>query len=304
MQYTETELAKLIETVEKEFTAHLTKAEEAHKATLAKSEGAENSAAPAPLAKAEDEKPAEKKDESKADESKEAAPEKKDAAPAAESKEEAKEKPAEEAQDAKADEKPAESKEAAPSEDGESHGYDDEDMEHMQKMYMSMSKGELKAHHDSVRRALDSQGMQKCGDMTMGKSEDAASTQAAETKPADIKVETATQNTETEMLKSELAKAKSEADGFKKNLDAVQEFLTKFVGKIQAPKGKAITEVATIAKSENEAVNVSEMSKSEVTKILLAKSTDPKLSKADRDAINAFYLNGANYNTISHLLKN
>lgn len=159
MQYTETELAKLIETVEKEFTTHLNKAEEAHVAALSKSEGSVSGV----LAKAEDSEPPKEKKESKdkkesKPESKEAAPKEEGApAPAAEAA------PAEEGAPAPAEgEASAEAPAAAAPAEGAApaagHGYDDEDMAHMLKMYQSMSREELLAHHDCVRQCLDAQG--------------------------------------------------------------------------------------------------------------------------------------------------
>lgn len=294
MQYTEQELSQLIKNLETEFSAH-----------IADVTGA---AQPAPLAKAEDEKPAEKKAESKeeapaeskdakAEESKEEKP--KDA-PAAEAKEDA---PAQEAAPAAAE------KEApvAPSADEGASGYDAEDIAHMDQMYMSMSKAELLAHHDSCVRALDAIGAEhthaapaapaaeaqapaapaapaaeidKCGDMTMAKSEP---------------------NAELELAKSEAAAAKAQAEELKKNLAGVQEFLTQFVKKV--PQGKAITQYEQVAKSEETQTEGNQLSKSEITQKLMQKAADPTLSKTDRDAINAFYLNQANFNTISHLLK-
>jgi hypothetical protein len=129
--YTETQLSKLIEDVEREFTAHLAKAEGASGEALLKSEEPPK------------EKP--KEDPKKEEQSKEA--------PQAEAKPEA---------------KPAEGQEqpqAAPAAE-ESHGYDDEDLNHLNQMYGSMSKAELKLHHDVVKSQLD-----KCMGATMGKSE-------------------------------------------------------------------------------------------------------------------------------------
>jgi hypothetical protein len=299
MQYTEKELSKLISDLETEFTAHLAKAEEF------------SAAQPTSLAKAEDEKPAEKesKDEKPADkeeskpEAKESKEEKPEDAPPAEAKEA---KPEGEAAPAA----PAPEAPVAPSVDEGASGYDAEDIAHMDQMYMSMSKAELLAHHDSCVRALDAIGaehshaeppaaepaapaapvapeapaeeaaeIEKCGDK-MSKSEDTSA--------------------ELELAKSEAAAHKAKADDLQKNLDAVQEFLTKLVKKV--PQGKAITSLEQVTKSEGSS-EVKELSKSEITSILSKKAADPKLSKNDRDAINAYYLNETNLNTISHLLK-
>jgi hypothetical protein len=139
MYYTENELAKLIDTVEKEFRADLVKAE---------SEAAE------PLAKSEDEK-------------KDFKPEHEEES---EPKEEHEEAPAEgEEHQEEAAPEGEEHQEAAPAMHQEGaeagHDYDDEDLEHMHKMYMSMGKAELLAHHDAVRKCLDSQGGMSGGEV-------------------------------------------------------------------------------------------------------------------------------------------
>jgi len=360
MNYTETELAKLIETVESEFTAHLTKAE-----ALAKSEDA-------PPKK--EEKPEDKKPEAEAKPAAEGkAPE---AAPA-------EAKPAPEAAAAPAAAAPAA---AAPAED---HGYDPEDMQHMDQMYSSMSPAELKAHHDSIRKCLDAKGGAQAapaapapaapGADAMGKSEAGKSEISAEnpvlnSKPkaggknldsdpknggiegqqpsgspgakspasdaskADqmAKAEAArrnggkiedfaprnspgakspaskaegnqmekSENTEFELLKNELEAEKAKGAELKKNFDAAQEFVAKLVSKIAAPKAKAITEIASLAKNEGGSGETPSLSKAEITEKLFRKSSDPKLEKSDRDAINKFYDGGQiNINSISHLLK-
>lgn len=151
MQYTETELSQLIQSVEKEFTAHLAKAEVSASSTLAK---AEDSTPP---------KKEEEHEEEQHDGSEEAAPE--------EGQEEMHEEAAPEQEEI-----PAEGQ-AEVAAEGAGHGYDEEDMAHMLKMYQSMSRDELMAHHDCVRQCLDAMSaeqdpnMDKCGDIGMGKSE-------------------------------------------------------------------------------------------------------------------------------------
>lgn len=244
MQYTEQDLSKLIESVEKEFTADLLKAEEALKAsTLAKSETA---AETAPVTTEE---------------------------PKVETKVE---QPLAKAEDKKEDHK---------QEDCE---YDDEDKEELHKMYKSMSKKEIEYHKHAI---------EKCGEMSMAKSEQSAETKV-EAKVEDKKVEA---NPELELLKSEVAAEKAKNEDLKKSLDALIAGLDKFVKK-SPPQGKAITELATIAKSEGGSEEKT-FSKAEVNAILEKKASDPSLKKSDRDAINAYYLSGANINTISHLLK-
>lgn len=152
--YTEQQLTKLIEDVEKEFTTHLAKAEDLEVLAKAEEKSSKPEKKEEPKAAAEGEKPAA-----------EAAPE----APAAEAAPAAETAPAAPAAEAA----PAAPAQAAPAQDG--HDYDAEDIAHLQKMYMSMSKGELMAHHDACRAALDSKGMEQCGaapaPAPMGKSE-------------------------------------------------------------------------------------------------------------------------------------
>jgi hypothetical protein len=135
MQYTEQELQRLISDVEKEFTSHLAKAEENF--NLAKSEDGEKK----PEKKPEGEKKPEKKPEG--EKKPEAHAEGGEKAPEGEAKPEGAPAPEGAA--------PAAAAPAAPSGmQGAGHDYDAEDMEHMKKMYMSMSEQELKAHHDCI----------------------------------------------------------------------------------------------------------------------------------------------------------
>lgn len=161
MQYTETQLTKLIEDVEKEFTAHLTKAESVDLS----------------LSKAED-------DKKPKPEEKEAKPE---AEPEASKPEGSEAKPEEHAKPEGESSAPlAPAPEATQGMDG--HDYDAEDLAHLEKMYMSMSKGELKAHHDACRAALDSKGMEKCENTSsgmMGKSEIKDENPTLNSKPTD-----------------------------------------------------------------------------------------------------------------------
>lgn len=298
MQFTEQELGQLIKSLEVEFSAHI--------ADLSAT------AQPAPLAKAEDEKSAEdSKKEDKAEESKESKPEteeskeesKADGEQAAEGKEEAAAAPA-----APSEEQPTGEAPVDPQADIGLNGYDAEDIAQMDQMYLSMSREELLAHHDSCVRALDSIGaehshaaaaaapaaeMDKCGEVSMMKSEE---------KPASIEVspEVIKNTEETEILKSEVEAHKAKNAELQKSLDTVSEILTKLVKK--APQGKAITALEQVAKSEG-STEEKQLTKSEITAILTKKSADPTLSKNDRDAINAYYINNTNVNTISHLLK-
>jgi len=280
MQYTQSELAKLIETVETEFSGFLAKSETAASAV-------------APLAKAEDAKPEDKKDEKPSEKKDEKPKEKEDKAEEKRGEEKPDATPEHKEEDAPKGEAEPKAPAAAEGQEAgqEHHGYDEEDMEHMHKMYASMSKAELKAHHDAIMKcgAAAQPAAQPAGDMPMAKSETV--------QPTEVKVET---QPETALLKSELETTKAQNEELKKNLDGIKEFLTKLVKTV--PQGKAITSLDVVAKSET-AQEPKELSKSEISQKLSQKAADPTLTKSDREAINNYYLNGANLNTISHLLK-
>jgi hypothetical protein len=246
--------------------------------------------------------------------------------------------------------------------------YDEEDKKAMHKMYKSMSKGELKAHHESIAKAMTDGDLAKAdgngGEMNAcpPKGSPGAKSEASETpQPVLNKTETGKieanppkgspgakssdsetpqpvlnkaeiekcppkgspgaksadsetpqpvlnkgsemNKSEADLLKSEIESLKKENEDSKNQLNAVTAFLTKFVEKTTPPPQKAITSIDVIAKGEGAGAEVQPLTKSEITPILLKKSADPTLAKADRDAINEFYLNGADIKTISHLLK-
>lgn len=288
MQYTEQELAQLVKSLEKDFEVEL--------------ENIFQTAGAAPLAKAEDdkkpsqeEKPEEKKpSEEKPEESEENESSGEEAAEAAEG-------------DKKPEAKPDAKPEAPvdPSADEGASGYDAEDIAHMDAMYMSMSKAELLAHHDSCVRALEAIGAEHThaapAEQAVAPAEQAVAPQQEIDKCGDMQMTKSEQNAELELAKSEAASFKAKAEELQKSLDTVNEFLTKLVKK--APQGKAITQYEQVAKSETVSNDESTLSKSEISAILNKKASDPTLKKSDRDAINNFYLGNANINTISHLLK-
>jgi hypothetical protein len=329
MDYTSEQLNSLIADVEKEFSAHLAKAEESFK--LAKNENDQpdqkkvNGMADDKKNSAKDEKTSasENKDGGKADDSRNAAADQKqeggDAKKEASQDKSGKPIEGEKAADMGAKDQNQQEAGAHPAQ-GEDHGYDDEDMQHMHGMYSSMSRGELKAHHDCIRKCMDGQGLAKCED-GVAKSEtgDAAKDaegyrpnggptdgEAAKAKtPASSGAQAMTKSEkdivieEVSLLKSELEAAKAKSEEHKKNLDAVESFLKKFVEKT-APAGKAITSLDTIAKTES-ARDVKPLSKSEIDAKLLAKAKDPTLAKSDRDAINSYCVS-KNIERVRHLL--
>ncbi len=314
-EYTDEQLKSLIADVEKEFKSHLAKAEESFN-----------------LSKSED--PSKEKDEKKASEESEGESKKpmesekpedkgiKDQHQQDMSKDPAKGDKLESKEERMGDDK---KENAKPSDDAhgeaQDHGYDDEDMAHMHSMYSSMSKPELKAHHDTIRKCMDSMGLAKCedgmiksetgdaakdaegyrpnggpkdGEAAKAKTPASSDAQALNKSEKDLVVE------EVSLLKSELEAAKAESEANKKNLEAVESFLKKFVEKT-APAGKAITSLDIIAKTEN-AGGEKPLSKSDIDAKLLAKAKDISLSKSDRDAINSYYFS-KNVESVRHLLK-
>lgn len=305
MLYSEQELNSLIADVEREFTTHLAKAEKSF--ALAKNDNFQpkdkkvNEIADDKKNSAKDEKQSasENKEGGKTDDSRnEAADESqsgKDRSKEASQDESGKpiekkaDKGAEDQDQQEEGSEEGQADEGQPKpeghEEGEEHGYDDEDMAHLDSMYGTMSRGELKAHHDSVRKAMDGHGLAKCEDSMMKSEKDVV-----------VKIPQ-----EISLLKSELEAAKAESDKSKKDLAAVETFLKKFVEKT-APMGKAITSLDIIAKTEN-GQGEKPLQKSEIDAKLLAKAKDSSLSKADRDAINSYYCGSKNIQTVSHLLK-
>lgn len=301
--YTQEQLNNLIAEVGKEFQKELAKAEEGFK--LAKSEDF-------PPKKEE----SKEKDEAKDSESK-GEPEKKEMSGKPEDK--GSEKQSASKEEGKEDEMPpAETKkpegQAPMAAEGEDHGYDDEDMQHMHSMYSSMSKPELKAHHDCIRKCMDGMGLAKCETgMVKSEMEDSAKDAegyrpnggpkqgegCSEKGPASSgaqALEKSEPSMEVSLLKSELEAAKAES---KKTLEAVESFLKKFVEKT-APAGKAITSLDIIAKTENTEKS-KPLSKSEIDAKLLSVAKNPSLQKSDREAINSYYFT-KNLESVRHLL--
>jgi hypothetical protein len=273
MKFTDKQLAEMVDSLEQELKKSLEQAKsEIGQLSLAKSED-----------KAEEEKKEESKEEPK--------------------KEESKEEPAKEESK---DEKKEESKEEDKGHEDD-HGYDEQDLEELHKMYDAMKRGEHKAHLGALKKAMtkcwksedmdkcwkgeqEQKDMEKCGEMSVQKSEKVeAEPLKSESKPE-----------ESSLLKSEIETLKKENEDLKKSVDGLIASMNTFFSKKQAPARKAITDVEFVKKSEE--TSEKPLTKSEVDQILKKKVTDPKLSPADRQAINSFYLNNAGLERIKHLL--
>lgn len=317
MDYTTEQLNGLIAEVEKEFKVHLAKAEESF--VLAKSEDMpkkyeskeKDEKKAADESKGESKKPMEKEkpeDKGVKDQHQQDMSEDKKGEPM-------KSKEGREEEDKKENAKPSED----PHGEAQDHGYDDEDMEHMHSMYSSMSKGELKAHHDCIRKCMgsmdsgmgmakgemedgakDAEGYRPNGGPKDGKAETEGKGPASSDAQAMTKSEKNVSIDEISLLKSELESVKTKSAEEKKSLEAaLQTFLTKFVDKV-VPAGKAITSLDIIAKTEG-GNSQKPLTKNEIDAKLLAKSKDNSTSKSDRDAINSYYFS-KNVESIRHLL--
>jgi len=176
-------------------------------------------------------------------------------------------------------------------EKSEELNYDKQDFVEMDELYSSMTKSEAQAHFDSVSKIVSPIEV-KTEEVKIEKSEETVET----------KVET-----ESDLFKSEIENVKKENEDLKKNIETLTTALTTYIKGQGAPKQKAITKVKYIAKSEAETknesgVDVSSLSKSEISSKLSEKAKDRDLKKSDREAINNFYLSNGSVDQIKHLL--
>ena len=304
--YTNEELNSLIAEVEQQFTVHLAKAEKSF--ALAKNDNDQpkdkkvNGAADDAKNSAKDEKTSavENKDGGKSDDSRNAAADEKqengDASKEASADKSGKPIEGESESDKGASDQHQQQDGAkeGQADEAQEHGYDDKDMQHMHSMYSSMSRGELKAHHDSIRKCMDSHGLAKCEDSMIKSEKDVV----VEIEPSQ---ELTLLKSELDSTNAKLEAAKADSEKNKKNLEAVEAFLKKFVEKT-APTGKAITSLDVIVKTES-AIEEKPLQKSEIDARLLAKSKDQSTSVSDRNAINSYYCGSKDIKKVSHLLK-
>ena len=180
------------------------------------------------------------------------------------------------------------SEDLSKNEESEELEYTNEDYDTIDEIYSSMDKSEKEAHYASIKKAIFSEETEEVKEESIAKSE-----------------EVKTSEVET-MVKSENEELKTQNSELKKSLDTVNELLEKMFDKKKAPAQKAITGYSVVAKSEvleNEEakVDLSEMSKSEITSKL--KLVDfGSLNKSERNAINEFYLNNGSVEEIKHLI--
>jgi hypothetical protein len=224
-------------------------------------------------------------------------------------------------------------------EEAEEVSDEENEYETIEELYSSMTKSEMEAHYASIKKVLFGENMEKAEDededededddaMKKDEDEDDLSPHAKEQKAKEsqkkMRAENAasgamdrnydqaarsevhkSESTKVKMNKSEVEAIKAENEELKKNLDNVTELLNKmFETTKKAPAQKAITGMTYVAKSEEgkeEGIDISKLSKSEITNKL--KGLDyGTLSKSDKDAINSFYLNNGSVEKIKHLI--
>lgn len=201
-----------------------------------------------------------------------------------------------------------------------------EDYQTIDELYASMSKSEIEAHYESVKKVMfeKSEEDEGYGEESICKSNDPmkewhekakekhgeeyddasehGKNQLARKLQASASIG---KSEEIQMVKSENENLKEENEELKKNLENIEGLINKMFNTKKAPSQKAITSANYIAKSEeaeeNE-IDFSKMTKSEITSKL--KSLDySSLEKSDREAINEYCLNNASVNKIKHLIK-
>ena len=181
--------------------------------------------------------------------------------------------------------------------DDDKHDYDDQDQEELHKMYASMGKAERELHKSAI---------EKCGDMSVAKSE-----QIKEEKLGQSEETVVPAVDETALIKSELEAKAKELDGVKKTNEDLKKNVEELVGALngfltkKGPTRKAITSIEYIKKNEIEGKAEDKvLTKSEITTVLNKKASDPSLSKADREAINQYYSKGQqSLEVVKHLLQ-
>lgn len=161
--------------------------------------------------------------------------------------------------------------------------YDESDYVEMDKMYASMSKSEMSAHYESIKKSI---GIE------------------AEPVQADMK------KSETEindLHKSEIESKDEEIGELKKSLSKLTVAMTDFLEGKKAPARKAVTRMEHVAKSEetNEEAPAKEdftkLSKKEISNRLSSKIRNG-LEKSERNKINEYYDGNIKLDSIKHLL--
>lgn len=161
--------------------------------------------------------------------------------------------------------------------------YDENDYVEMDKLYQSMSKAEQEAHYKSLKKSLFDDTSEE--------------------------IEKTEKVKEEKLAKSEKEIALEEENAeLKKNLEKLTVAFTNFLEQKRPPKRKAITKIEYIKKSEAEKteevkVDVSKLSKDEISQKLSEKIRSGSLKKDEKEAIDNYYLSiKPSIDSIKHLL--
>lgn len=169
--------------------------------------------------------------------------------------------------------------------------YNDEDMEELKKMYMSMSKKEAELHLQKLKEAMEEKGFVE-----------KAATDKEQVDPAIQNVMKSEAHND-ELLKTEISTLKSEIEVFKSENADLKAKIEKIVnvmsnGFKKVPQQKAVTAIDLNKHEEDLNKNYSQ---AEINKKLTEKIRSGDLKKSDKDAIQE-YFNKKSVDLIKHLL--
>jgi hypothetical protein len=180
-----------------------------------------------------------------------------------------------------------------------------EEFETIDDLYASMSKNEIEAHYSSLKKVMMTKSEEEKEEEKEEKEKkDSKKEDKKDDKKEDQEVEIEIEKCGDMSVKKSEQSLAQENKELKKNLETLNDLVSKLFSSKKAPTQKAITATSFIAKSEEneiEVFDISEMSKGEVTAKLKALDFQ-SLSKSDRDAINNFYLQNGSVEKIKHLI--
>ena len=180
---------------------------------------------------------------------------------------------------------------------------DSEEFETIDDLYASMSKNEIEAHYSSLKKVMMAKAEEKEEEKEEDKEHEEKEKKEAKKEDKEEEKEEIEKCGDMSVKKSEKSLVQ-ENEELKKNLDTLNDLVSKLFSSKKAPAQKAITAASFIAKSEEietETAEIAEMSKSEITAKLKALDFQ-SLSKSDRNAINNFYLKNESVEKIKHLI--
>jgi hypothetical protein len=160
--------------------------------------------------------------------------------------------------------------------------YSDSDKQELESLYKNMSKSEQEIHLEALKKAAGGeaqaeQPMQKTEEQPQG---------------------------EEKLAKAEeqIAALQKSNEELTKTVGELVATLNKRISKPAAPKGKAVTQLVALEKSEKTEEKPA-ISREEAKKILSKKAQSETLAKSDREVINAFCFGQVGLDKVEHLLK-